>query len=109
MTIGVTMEKDSEKDLERRLNREIKQMGGKSVKVYNPWDVGFPDRMLLMPGGRVVFVELKSTGERPRAIQRVKHEELRALGYEVRVIDRNKQIDKLLDDLQTPYIPEQSH
>ena len=103
------MEKDSEKDLERRLNREIKQMGGKSVKVYNPWDVGFPDRMLLMPGGRLIFVELKSTGERPRAIQRVKHEELRALGYEVRVIDRNKKIDQLIHDLQTPYIPEQSH
>lgn len=109
MTIGVTMEKDSEKDLERRLGKEVKALGGKSVKVYNPWDVGFPDRMLLMPGGRVVFVELKSTGERPRAIQRVKHEELRALGYEVRVIDRNKQIDQLIHDLQTPYIPEQSH
>ena len=103
------MEKDSEKDLERRLNREIKQMGGKSVKVYNPWDVGFPDRMLLMPGGRVVFVELKSTGERPRAIQRVKHEKLRALGYEVRVIDNFVELKQFINEIQTAYIPEQSH
>lgn len=99
------MTKDSEKDLERRLGKEVKALGGKSVKIFNPWEVGLPDRLLLLPGGRVIFVELKSTGEQPRPIQRVKHEELRRLGYEVRVIDRQQQIDELTHDIQTTYIP----
>ena len=103
------MEKDSEKDLERLLSKEIKRLGGVAIKIYNPWLVGLPDRMILLPGGRVIFVELKTTGEKPRKIQLVRHESLRDLGYEVRVIDQRKQIDRLIHDIQTTYLPTASH
>ena len=100
---------ESEKDLERLLDKSVRQAGGTTMKIFNPWVVGYPDRLVLMPGGLAMFVELKSTGEKPRKIQLVRHEQLRDLGFEVRVIDKRQQIEQLIHDLQTAYIPEQSH
>ena len=99
---------ESEKDLERFLDKAVRQLGGTTLKIFNPWVVGYPDRLVLMPGGRTMFVELKSTGEQPRKIQQVRHEQLRGLGFEVRVIDKRKQIEQLIHDLQTTHIPTES-
>lgn len=60
---------------------------------------GFPDRMLLASGGRLVFVELKARGERPRRLQRYVHRKLRGLGFRVEVIDSMQGVDALFQEL----------
>lgn len=103
------MEKDSEKSLEAYLVGKIAKMGGVCFKNFNMWTVGYPDRVIFLPGGRTIFVELKSTGFKPRPIQKVRHEKLRKLGYDVRVIDNFVELKQFINEIQTAYIPEQSH
>lgn len=77
----------SEKMLEPRLVKEIKKRGGRCVKWVSPGNAGVPDRIVLMPGGYIYFVELKSTGKLPTPLQKVWHRLLRQLKFEVYVID----------------------
>lgn len=77
----------SEKWLERGLVRLVERLGGVALKYYNAQATGYPDRLVLMPGGRTFFVELKSTGRKPTKLQALRHEELRRLGFEVDVVD----------------------
>ena len=48
---------------------------------------GMPDDLFLFPGGRTLFIEFKAPGEQPTALQLFTHQQLRSLGYEVKVID----------------------
>ena len=59
-----------EKEIEKKLRQPIRQMGGLYLKLVCPGFTGVPDRLILLPGGRVVFVELKAPGkkERPRQV-----------------------------------------
>lgn len=90
--------KDSEKVLERSLVEKIRQRGGICVKLQGNMYAGMPDRLILLPGGRVVFVELKSEGIKPRKLQLIRHEELRALGFKVFVIDTHEKLTQFLDE-----------
>lgn len=85
----------SEKDLEKKLNAKIKLLGGISIKLLSYLFAGLPDRMCLLPGGRIIFVELKTTGEKPSKIQLIIHRKLKELGFAVLVIDTLKQINDL--------------
>jgi len=73
--------------IERMLKKKVEQAGGKALKFVSPGWAGAPDRLVLLPGGLVKFVELKAPGRKPRPIQLKRHEELRALGFDVVVID----------------------
>lgn len=90
----------SEKVLEKYLSHEVKRRGWLSLKYSNPYQVGYPDRLILGPLGRSVWVEVKSRGEKPRKIQALRHDELRALGHDVRVINSRESIKNLITDLQ---------
>lgn len=79
--------KDSEKVVERKLVEGVARLGGMALKLLSDQCSGLPDRMVLMPGGTITFVELKTTGEKPRKIQVIRHNAMRALGFEVLVID----------------------
>lgn len=78
---------DSEKLIEKTLNTEVAKMGGWSVKLPCTYVAGLPDRMVLLPGGRIFFTELKTTGKKPTAMQKLIHKKLEALGFDVYVID----------------------
>jgi len=94
---------ESEKALEARLRREVEKRGGKAIKLTSQLHRGLPDRMVLMPGGHVWFVELKTTGKRPTKLQASVHRDLRAMGFSVFVIDCTYGLDALLlllDDQQ---------
>lgn len=84
--------------LERRLSREVELRGGRALKFVSPGWAGSPDRIVLLPGGRVVFVEMKAYGERPRPLQVKRHQELEALGFIVRVIDSEAESQAFLDE-----------
>lgn len=88
--------KESEKRLERKLHNEVKKLGGWSIKMLSTHITGLPDRMCLFPDGRIMFCEIKTTGEKPTKIQRAVHRKLRRLGFKVLVIDRTAQIKKTL-------------
>lgn len=90
--------KESEKILERKLSEEVKRIGGLCIKLIPMHFVGLPDRMCLFKKGRIAFVELKSTGQKPRAIQVLVMNKISALGFDVRVIDTTEGIVKLISD-----------
>lgn len=72
-----------EKEIERRLRVEVKAAGGLCLKWESPGYVGVPDRMILLPGGHILFVELKAPGKKERPRQVVVQRLLRGLGFEV--------------------------
>lgn len=91
---------ESEKVLEAELREQCKALGWMCIKLTSQYQRGLPDRLILMPGGRVCFAEIKTTGKKPTALQRVTHERLRALGYRVEVVDTTESLDNLIVELQ---------
>jgi hypothetical protein len=76
-----------EKTVEAALVRRVKSLGGLCEKFTSPNNRSVPDRLVTLPGGRVVFVEVKAPGKKPTPLQSRDHERRRALGCEVFVID----------------------
>lgn len=76
-----------ESELEKKLVSHITKLGGIAYKFSSPNRRSVPDRLCVMPNGRVFFVELKTKGKTPTALQQHEHETLRALGHTVLVID----------------------
>lgn len=75
-----------ENSIEKRLVTEVERVGGWCLKLPAIHNAGLPDRLCLFPGGEVVFVELKAFGKKPRKIQILMHQKLKALGFRVEVI-----------------------
>lgn len=75
-----------ERDIEKWLRDKIRQMGGIAMKFTSPGNDGVPDRIAILPGGQVWFIELKKDGETPTKIQEWQIERLRKLGCNVTVI-----------------------
>jgi len=90
-----------EKDIERMLVDTIKSHGGICWKFTSPGTAGVPDRIILMPHGRIAFVEVKTTGEKPRPLQLARHRLLRQLGFKVYVLDDVSQIGGIIDEIQS--------
>lgn len=91
----------NEKTLERKLVTAVKQMGGLCLKFISPGFNGVPDRIILLPEGRIAFAEIKTAGLRPRPVQVKRIEQLRALGYPAYCIDTPEQIGVILDEICT--------
>lgn len=91
----------SEKAIERYLAESVREIGGVCLKYSNPNMVGYPDRVCLMPHGGIIWVELKSKGQKPTKIQILRHEQLAKLGHPVLVFDSKKQIDDYLSIWRT--------
>ena len=86
----------NEKDLEELLVKKIKDAGGFCPKFVSPGTNGMPDRIVLMPEGKMCFVEVKAQGQRPRRIQLRRHARLQALGFKVYVLDDPDQIPAII-------------
>lgn len=78
---------DSEKRIERVLVEQVRLKGGMCIKLPSLHITGLPDRLCLFPGGKLVFVELKTTKQKPRKIQLIVHEQIRSRGFRVEIID----------------------
>ncbi|HAK7285373.1 TPA: VRR-NUC domain-containing protein [Salmonella enterica] len=81
--------------IEKYLVAEVKKAGGIAYKFVSPGRRSVPDRLVLLPGGRLVFVECKAPGKEPRADQLREHERLRALGFSV-VVLASKNLEGIL-------------
>lgn len=85
-----------ESTIESNFVKQVKAMGGMAIKLISPNFAGLPDRLVLLPHGKIFFVELKATGQKPRPLQIAVHRKLRKLGFDVYVIDSNEKINELL-------------
>lgn len=88
-----------EKDVERHLVEEVRRRGGIAPKLVSPGYDGMPDRLVLMDGGRMAFVELKAPGKLPRDLQLKRMDELMRLGFMVRVVDSVDKVREVLDEI----------
>ena len=91
-----------EKYIEKKLADAVKARGGLAPKFTSPGFDGMPDRIVLMPGGRMAFVEVKAPGKKPRPLQAARHRLLRDLGFRVFVLDDASRIGGILDELCAP-------
>jgi hypothetical protein len=89
-----------EKATEQKLILMIKAAGGIAPKFISPGYDGMPDRIVLLPEGRIAFVEVKVPGKKPRPLQQARHDMLRRLGFKVFVLDDTSQIGDILDEIR---------
>ncbi len=89
-----------ERTIEQQLVKAVKAKGGMCPKFTSPGMDGMPDRLVLLPQGRIAFVEVKAPGKKPRSLQLHRHKELRQLGFKVYVLDQPGQIGGILDEIQ---------
>ena len=82
-----------ESRIEKALVRRVKEMGGVAFKFASPSCRGVPDRLVLLPDGRILFVELKAQGHKSTPLQTYQQERIRALGFDVRVVDSLEGVD----------------
>lgn len=90
-----------EKQIEQKLVQTVRKRGGICPKFTSPGTDGMPDRLILMPGGKLAFAELKAPGKKPRPLQAVRHQMLQQLGFRVYVIDTTDCIPTILDEVES--------
>lgn len=73
--------------IEANLVKEIKKRGGQCFKFISPGINGVPDRLCILPGGRIFFVECKAPGQKARPEQLRCHKRIMALGIDVYILD----------------------
>jgi hypothetical protein len=90
-----------EHQVEQKLVKSVKNLGGIAPKFVSPGFDGMPDRIVLLPEGRIAFVEVKAPGKKPGPLQLARHDMLRRLGFKVFVLDDTSQIGDILDEIRT--------
>ena len=90
-----------EREIEQKFTQAVKKRGGLALKFMSPGYDGMPDRLALLPDGKMGFVEVKAPGKVPRPLQRQRHRLLRELGFQVYVLDDKSQIGGIIDDIQS--------
>lgn len=101
--VGVRDRKDktleAEKFIERKLVKAVRAVGGIAPKLISPGFDGMPDRLVLLPKGKIGFVEVKAPGKKPRPLQTARHELLKRLGFKAYVLDGEEQIEGIVDEI----------
>lgn len=87
-----------ERVVEAHLIKRVKELGGIACKFTSPQRRSVPDRLVLLPCGEMLFVELKATGAKPTPNQLREHERLRKLGFCVLVLDSKEAIDEFFKE-----------
>jgi hypothetical protein len=88
-----------EKDIEAHLVRRVRDAGGKAYKFTSPANRGVADRVVVMPGGRVWFVEVKAMGGRLSPLQRVFLDEVKGLGCNYKIVWSKEDVNEWLCSL----------
>ena len=78
--------------IESEFVKAVKKAGGMAYKLTSQTANGLPDRLVLFPDSKTIFVELKAPGKQMRPLQRKRRKQLEALGFPVFCVDSMKQI-----------------
>lgn len=89
-----------ESAIEAKLARMVREMGGLCFKFVSPGSPGVPDRIVLLPGNRVIFVELKTETGRLARIQNWQLGEMRKRGADVRVLKGLEQVRAFVEEVR---------
>lgn len=89
-----------EKNIEHKLVTETVRRRGVALKFVSPGCIGVPDRIVMLPDGKMGFVELKAPEKTPRPIQVRRIQQIRKMGFKVFVVDSMEQIGSVLDEIQ---------
>lgn len=87
--------------VEQALVAAVKKRHGLCIKFTSPGLDGVPDRIVLLPHGKMAFIELKALGKKLRPLQELRAKQLRDLGQQVFLIDNKEMIGGILDEIQT--------
>lgn len=88
-----------EKEVESKLIKPVKNMGGLCLKFVTPGFTGVPDRIILLPGAHIVFVETKQPGKKERPRQEYVQGILRRLGFTVySTVDNAAKVAAVVED-----------
>lgn len=90
-----------EREVEQALVREVRKHGGIAPKFTSPGNAGMPDRLIILPGGHIAFVELKAPGQKPRPLQQRQMARLTQLGCMVRTLDHPNKIKDLINEIRS--------
>ena len=85
-----------ENKIERYLKKQVELLGGLALKFVSPGVSGVPDRIVLLPQGKIIFIELKAPGKKVRPIQEYRIKIIRALGFRVEIIDSTEKVDEFI-------------
>ena len=88
-----------EKQIESKLVKAVRNVGGMCPKLVSPGTDGMPDRLVLLPGCCIGFVEVKAPGKEPRPLPTQRHRQLRALGFPVFVLDDPEQVPQIVKEV----------
>lgn len=88
-----------EKEIERRMVKMVVDRGGLCYKFISPNNPGVPDRLIITPNGRIIFVELKTEIGRLATIQKWQIDQMRKRGADVRVIKGWPQAQALIEEV----------
>lgn len=88
-----------EKTIEKKLRQQVIQKGGLCLKFISPSFDGVPDRIILLPNGKMAFAETKAPGKELRPLQKTRKRQLESLGFKVYVIDDVMQIQRVIDKI----------
>ena len=99
---------EAEKTVEQALKRTVEKAGGCCYKFTSPSRAGVPDRIVVLRG-RVVFVELKATGKKPRALQKAIAKTIRKAGGRVYCLSSVEQATRFVQTLKRRYPLEEDY
>lgn len=86
-----------ERKIEQKLKKEVERVGGLCLKFTSPGMAGVPDRLVLLPHGKICFAELKAPKQKLRPLQLKRKEQLEALDFKVHVIDSYDKIQEVVE------------
>jgi len=89
-----------EKDIERKLVIGVRRMGGAAYKWTSPGNIGVPDRIIMLPEGRIIFAELKTDKGRLSEVQKSQIRKLQSLGCDVRVVYGEEGVKSFLKEMK---------
>ena len=94
-----------EREVERYFKAQLEKRGAIVWKFVSPGQAGVPDRIVLLPDGRVIFAEMKAPGEKPRPLQRAVFTRMERAGHPVRIIDSREAVRDFMEEV----MPDEIH
>lgn len=89
-----------ERDIEKKLLNAVRKMGGEAFKWVSPGNDGVPDRIVMLPGGRLIFVELKADRGRLSPVQKIQIRRIQKLGQDVEVVQGMDGLEEFLERIR---------